>query len=229
MKTIKDEMVYLDGEQNLVYTCKFEGFPPPNIAFYFNGAAISAGSDMTVIGDTLTIPSPQVFHSGVYQCIINSEIGDDQLAWFLEIREPSQLTASKPYTIIIIYHKIIVIPQVQPYNYSEFHTSFDDPDIGVLFVLNSSSTVRLSVDILADPCPSVEWSLNGTALDPSNNTIITYNNPCIEGAGSSLVWTYTLNVVLTSDTSGQYLANFTNIAGTVFLPKTYLTVPGRLI
>ena len=122
---------------------------------------------------------------------------------------------------------IIVIPQVQRYNCSELNVSFDR-NVGALIVLNSSSSVRLSVDVLADPCPSVVWIFNGTALGP-NNSNITYNNPCMEETSSSLnIWTYILNVVLTSDTSGYYLANFTNIAGTTFLHRTYFTIPGML-
>ena len=74
-----------------MYTCQYEGFPLPSVTFYFNGAVISLGSGVTIIGNTLIIPTPQVFHSGVYQCIISNEIGDDQLAWLLEIREPSGL------------------------------------------------------------------------------------------------------------------------------------------
>ena len=87
--TIQDKRNYLVGGRNLTYTCQFEGFPQPNISFYHNGAAISLGSGVTIIGNTLIILTPQVFHSGVYQCIINNEVGDDQLAWLLEIREPS--------------------------------------------------------------------------------------------------------------------------------------------
>ena len=115
---------------------------------------------------------------------------------------------------------------MQRYNNSEFNI-FDDRNVGALIVMSSGSAVSLSVDVLADPCPSVVWSFNGTALGPSNDTI-TYNNPCIEGTSTSLIWTYNLNVVLTSDTSGQYLASFTNVAGTTFLPRAYFTIPGML-
>ena len=115
---------------------------------------------------------------------------------------------------------------MQRYNNSEFNI-FDDRNVGALIAMNSGSTVSLSVDVLANPCPSVVWSFNGTALGPSNDTI-TYNNPCMEESMLN-IWTYTLNVVLTPATSGQYLANFTNIAGTTFLPRAYFTIPGMLI
>ena len=58
--SIQDEREHLVGESNLTYICQFEGFPLPNITFYFNGAAISPESGVTVIGNTMTIPSPQV-------------------------------------------------------------------------------------------------------------------------------------------------------------------------
>ena len=87
---IPDERNYLVGGGNLTFICQCEGFPPPNITFYHNGAVISSGSCMTSIGNTLTIASPQVSHSGMYQCIVSNEFGDDQQAWLLEIRQPSE-------------------------------------------------------------------------------------------------------------------------------------------
>ena len=120
----------------------------------------------------------------------------------------------------------VVKPQVKRYNYSELHV-FDDRNLGTLIIINSSSTVSWSVDVIADPCPRVVWNFNGTILSP-NDSNISYNNPCLEGTSASLnIWTYTLNVVLTSDTSGHYSADFTNVAGTTFLPRTYFTIPGK--
>ena len=84
--SIQDEREHLVGKLNLTYACQFEGFPLPNIIFYFNGAAILPGSGVIVIGNTLIIPSPQVSHSGIYQCIVSNEFGDDQQSWLLEIR-----------------------------------------------------------------------------------------------------------------------------------------------
>ena len=87
---IQDNINVFVGEESLTYTCPFEGFPLPNITFYFNGAGISSGNDVIVIGNTLTIPSPQVNHSGIYQCIVNNDFGDSQIAWLVEIREPCE-------------------------------------------------------------------------------------------------------------------------------------------
>ena len=92
--TSQDEREHLVGEENLMYTCEFEGFPLPSISFYFNGVCITVDSTngIIIVGNTLTIPSPQVSHSGVYQCIVSNEFGDDQAAWLLEIRQPSEFT-----------------------------------------------------------------------------------------------------------------------------------------
>ena len=85
--TIQDEREHLVGEGNLTYVCQFEGFPLPNITFFFNGAIISPDNGVTIVGNTLTIPSPQVYRSGIYQCIVSNEFGDDQQSWLLEIRQ----------------------------------------------------------------------------------------------------------------------------------------------
>ena len=63
-----------------MYTCEFEGSPDPTIMFYFNGAPVSPESapGVSIVGRTLTIGSPQVSNSGIYQCIVSNEFGDDQ-------------------------------------------------------------------------------------------------------------------------------------------------------
>ena len=93
MIILGNEREHFIGEKNLIYICEFEGFPLPNIAFYFNGAPILTNS-VNIMNNTLTIPSPQVYHSGIYQCIVSNEFGDDQAAWLLEIRQPSKLVYS---------------------------------------------------------------------------------------------------------------------------------------
>ena len=119
------------------------------------------------------------------------------------------------------------LPTVQPLNFTELG-ALDDRDFGTLIVRSSGSNVMFSVDVVADPCPDVVWIFNSTALGSSNNTFM-YNNACRVVDGRNSIWTYTLNVILTSETSGQYLANFTNFVGTALLPRAYFTVPGMLI
>ena len=120
-----------------------------------------------------------------------------------------------------------VSPQVKPLNLTELG-ALEDQDAGVLIVENINTTVSFFVDVEAYPCPSVVWSFNGTTLGPSNNTF-TYNNPCIEASERRFMWTFIMNVVLTPATSGQYMANFTNVNGTTSLPTTYITIPSMLL
>ena len=121
----------------------------------------------------------------------------------------------------------LVSPQVQPLNFTELG-AVDDRYVGALIVKNSSDNVSFFVDVEAYPCPNVMWSLNGIALGPSNNTFM-YNNPCIRINTCDRIWTFTLNVVLTSATSGYYMANFTSVIGTASLPRTYMTIPSMLL
>ena len=128
---------------------------------------------------------------------------------------------------MLTLHFYVVSPQVQPFNFSALG-AIDDPELGVLIVRDSGSTVSFSVDVVADPCPSVLWSFNGTVLGPSSNTF-NYNNPCTEAGGTRLNWTFTLDVVLTATTSGHYSASFTNTVGMVSLPNVYFTIPSGKI
>ena len=119
------------------------------------------------------------------------------------------------------------LTQVQPYNFTELGAT-NDRDVGALIVSANGSTVMFSVDVVSDPCPSIEWRFNGTQLGPSNSTF-NYNDPCTAPGALSPNWTFTLAVELTAATSGPYTATFTNIAGTTELPPTYFTIPGRIL
>lgn len=112
-----------------------------------------------------------------------------------------------------------------PYDLTALN-AFDDRDLGALIVRENGSDITFSVDVTADPCPTIAWSFNGVPLGPSNATF-RYDNPCSQGGVVSPNFTFTLRVpVLTEDTSGPYSANLTNMAGTTTLPKAYITVPG---
>ena len=73
------------------YSCVATGSPDITITWFYNGAAIQPGSGVDVSGDTLTIPTPQTNHSGIYQCFATNQFGDDSRAWTLEVREPGRL------------------------------------------------------------------------------------------------------------------------------------------
>ena len=85
-----DRREIVEGEENLMYMCEFEGYPTPRIDWYFNGEPISSDRGVSISENTLTIASPQTSNSGIYQCIVSNDVGDAQAAWLLEIRQPSK-------------------------------------------------------------------------------------------------------------------------------------------
>ena len=113
---------------------------------------------------------------------------------------------------------------MQPHNFTELD-AFNDRDLGTLIVKDSGSRVTFSVDVVADPCPNVTWTLDSIKLGLSND-IFAYNNPCISPGARSPNWTFTLDVRLLAVTSGNYSASFSNIAGTTHVHIAYLTIPG---
>ena len=90
-----DDREIVEGQQNLMYTCSFEGSPQPAISWFFNGQLINAESGVSINDNTLTIASPQVSNSGIYQCIVSNAFGDAQAAWLLEIRPSSKSTSGQ--------------------------------------------------------------------------------------------------------------------------------------
>ena len=85
-----DSREILIGNGALTFTCESVGTPEPNIEWYFNGQPIALSSGVSTVGNTLTIASPQVSNSGIYQCIVSNRFGDDQRAWLLEVRQTGE-------------------------------------------------------------------------------------------------------------------------------------------
>lgn len=83
------ERVVATGEE-VMFVCSTEGFPPPGITWYYNGAPISSLNGVSVSGNQLNVLNPQVNHSGVYQCLarnmLPSGFSEDSRAWILEVR-----------------------------------------------------------------------------------------------------------------------------------------------
>ena len=74
----------------------------------------------------------------------------------------------------------------------------------------------------ADPCPSIQWRLNGTAVSGVGYTL---NNPCFSPPGTTS-FNFTLTITATSVRTGTYSATLTNPAGTVNVPPVFVTPPG---
>lgn len=98
----QDSNVIIDREyyigESALYTCDYEGFPSPTMRWYHNGRLLSNSSDNItyLYNNSVVIPSLQLSHSGVYQCIVNNTHLEDRYVvdsrtWILEVRAQSKL------------------------------------------------------------------------------------------------------------------------------------------
>ena len=78
--------------------------------------------------------------------------------------------------------------------------------------------------VTADPCPTVQWTVNGTAVSGVGYTL---NNPCSSPPGTNS-FNFTLTITATSVRTGTYSATLTNPAGTENVPPVFVTPPGML-
>ena len=76
--------------------------------------------------------------------------------------------------------------------------------------------------VIADPCPTIQWVVNGSAVSGAG-----YNNPCSSPAGTTS-FNFTLTITATLARTGMYTATLTNPAGTVNVPPVFVTPPGML-
>ena len=95
----------------------------------------------------------------------------------------------------------------------------------LLVALSVGGQVTLFVEVIADPCPSIQWRLNGTAVSNGGNYII--GNPCFS-APDGTTFNFILTITATAVTSGTYSATLTNQVGTANVPDVFVTPPGML-
>ena len=77
------------GGGSVMFSCEVSGTPTPTITWYYNNESV-VQSEVELNGDStqLTIPAPQVSHSGIYQCFARNKFGEDSRAWILEVVDP---------------------------------------------------------------------------------------------------------------------------------------------
>ena len=78
--------------------------------------------------------------------------------------------------------------------------------------------------VTADPCPTIEWRVNGSAV---SGVGYTENNPCNSPAGTTS-FNFTLTIAATSATAGRYTAVLTNRAGAQNVDVVFVSPPGML-
>ena len=94
-------------------------------------------------------------------------------------------------------------------------------DIGIglplLVVPTDGGSAILFAVVTADPCPTIQWMVNGSTL----------NNPCSSPAGTTS-FNFTLTIAATSARTGTYTATLMNPAGMVNMLPVFVTPPGVL-
>ena len=106
-------------------------------------------------------------------------------------------------------------------------TAVRDHIEGTVIVADSGTpNVIVVVEVASDPCPEVQWSINGTNITNGSADYF-FNNPC---GGNSSPYNFTITIAsLTLATSGQYSAVFSHLAGSTTLPGLYVTIPCRYV
>ena len=98
-------------------------------------------------------------------------------------------------------------------------------DIGLGLPLLVAPSAILFAVVTADPCPTIEWRVNGTAI--GSGAGYTLNNPCNSPAGTTS-FNFTLTIAATSARTGRYTAVLTNPAGTRNVDAVFVSPPGML-
>ncbi|CAI8037885.1 Contactin-5 [Geodia barretti] len=206
--TLLDPAVILDpkpeNEQDRLsgdpqsFTCNVGG-SDPTIKFYHNGNELTSDMDGVEINDgTLTIESTNPGHSGMYQCIVENNSGSDGFSWYLIVRDA-----------------------IAPMIVTSFHVP-PDPCVGFSFIQAESAPVLLSVNVTADPCPTVVWTRNGEPIPEAEATPM---GDCADTLGrKSFLFSLMVNE-LTNDGKDlrAYGATLTNVAGSISVPDTVVT------
>ena len=102
-------------------------------------------------------------------------------------------------------------------------------DIGIGLPLLVAPTdgrgnIVLFAVVTADPCPSIQWTVNGSDIGSAGYTL---NNPCSSPAGTTS-FNFTLTIAATSARTRTYSATFMNPAGMVNMLPVFVTPPGVL-
>ena len=78
------------GEGSETFSCATTGTPTPTLEWFINRQPAASTSGVTITGETLSIQSPQVSHSGVYQCFASNNVSEARASWAVEVREPGE-------------------------------------------------------------------------------------------------------------------------------------------
>ena len=96
----------------------------------------------------------------------------------------------------------------------------------LLVAPSTGEQVTLFAEVTAEPCPTVQWMVNGSAVSNAGN--YTIGNPCFGSPAGITTFNFTLAITATSATAGTYNATLINSAGTANISDVFVTPPGAL-
>ena len=86
--------------------------------------------------------------------------------------------------------------------------------------------ITLFAEVTADPCPSIQWMVNSSAVSGGGNYMI--GNPCSSSPAGTTVFNFTLTITATAVTTGTYSATLINRNGSTNVQEVFVTPPGML-
>ena len=107
------------GGPSVILKCDSTGTPGPSLRWFYNGGPISGSSGVSENGAQVTIPTPQVDNSGIYQCFVSNGVEgaleNRQRTWIVEVTTPSRWRDAKIH-IIHMHMDINSYPKKQVIN-----------------------------------------------------------------------------------------------------------------
>ena len=107
---------------------------------------------------------------------------------------------------------------------SDIHAMDIGLGLPLLVASSDGGNAVLFAEVTADPCPTIQWRVNGTAIGSAGYTL---NNPCSSPAGTTS-FNFTLTIAATSPRTGTYTAVLSNPAGTQNVDAVFVSPPGML-
>ena len=139
-----DDRQVLEGEE-VVFRVKVTGVPVPELTWYHNGEELVADYSKDLAEDgSLTMPSAEIKHSGVYQLVAVNRAGRVEKEVMLCVNQESQLLGTKK----VVFDSAIPVEKFGDY-VSKCHANDNEDFI-----------VQFNVSTLFHSLPAVKFSVS---------------------------------------------------------------------
>ena len=108
---------------------------------------------------------------------------------------------------------------------SEIHAMDTGIRLPLLVAPSDGGNAVLFAVVTADPCPTIQWTVNGSNIGSAGYTL---NNPCSTSPAGTTSFNFTLTIAATSPRTGTYAARIMNRAGSQDVMPVFVTPPGTV-